>query len=55
MLYIWNMKKTKPARKALRELKHEKKLAADASFGDVLKASAAHANKVAAKKGKKGK
>ena len=54
MLYIWNMKKTKPARKALRELKHEKKLAADASFLDVLKASAAHAKKIA-KKGKKGK
>jgi hypothetical protein len=50
------MKKTKPARKALRELKHEKKLAANASFQDVLKASASHANKVGAKKkGKKGK
>jgi len=48
------MKKTKPARKALRELKYEKKLVANATFGDVLKASAAHAKKIA-KKGKKGK
>jgi len=39
----------------LRELKYEKKLATNATFGGVLKASAAHANKVAAKKIKKRK
>lgn len=49
------MKKPKPERKAIREQKYERKLAVNASFTDVLKASAFAANKKTVKKVKKSK
>ena len=44
------MKKPKAERRKIRAKKHEQKTATNATFSDVLKASAEHARKVAKKK-----
>jgi hypothetical protein len=49
------MKKPRVARRRIRALKYQKKLAGDSSFSDVIKASADHAALLAKRKKEKGK
>jgi hypothetical protein len=48
-------KKSKSIRRAIRERKYELKLTTKASFQDMLKADAAHAEKIAKRKAKEAK